>query len=214
MSRVAVVCALTLVATGLGPTARARPRDGRVVRIERPRLGTKQRIRLCIQPGPQTKMICLGDPPIAPGTMLHILDFQEGYVNLARVRKSEPSPLDKCESGGISQIEYETLGTPKSGLSGLLVGVSGIDIDPRVAKVIVDSEPPPGAKPGEQTWISIDATSVEGPELMITSRECNDKTPPPKARNRPSQGQCISFWERDGDRWRVVNEETVWTCDP
>lgn len=209
-----MVCALTLVATGLGPTAGARPRDGRVVRIERPRLGAKRRIRLCIQPGPQTKMICLGAPPLVPGTMLHILDFQEGYVSEARVRSSEPSPLDKCESGDISQIDYELMGTPKSGLSNLLVGISGIDIDPREGKVIIDSEPPPGAKPGEQTWISINATGAEGPELMITSRECNDHKPPPKARNRPSQGQCISFWERDGDRWRITNEETVWTCDP
>jgi len=209
-----VVCALTLVATGLGPAARARPRAGRVVRIERPRVGAKRRIRLCIQPGPQTKMICLGSPPLAPGTLLHVLDFQKGYVDQARVRKSEPSPLDKCDSGDISQIDYDLMGTPKTGLSGLLVGVAGIDIDPRVGRVIIDADPPPGAKEGEQTWISIDANSVKGPELMITSRECNDHQPPPKARNRPSQGQCISFWERDGGTWQVTSEETVWTCDP
>ncbi len=208
-----MVCALTLLATGVRPAAEAGPRAGRVVRIERPRVGLKRRIRLCIQAAPQAKMICLGSPPLAPGELFHMLDFQDGYVDEARVRTSQPSPVDKCETGDITEITYEMTGTSNAGLSHLLVGISGIDIDPRVGRVLLNLDPPPGAAKGEQTWIGIDATGADGPELMITSRECNDKNPPPRARNRPSQGQCISFWERDGADWHVTNQETVWSCD-
>jgi hypothetical protein len=208
----ALVPALAAALVSVAVPAAAKPRPGRIVRVERPRTGTKGALRMCQYNNHDTSAICFGLAPQAGeiGTVLRTRD-SSGVAILGRVRVKRVEATNPGQSGpstcstGMWRAELEVvqdLTTDPYGSwlvfdAGLGPGAQLVDAPPEL----------PGKHDNEQAAMTIDRDGDGTPEAMVTwYPEDGDNAASASPR------YLADYWEGGPARWHRVRQDRIAWC--
>jgi hypothetical protein len=179
-------------------------RKGKVVRVERSRLGGSGMVRMCQQVQPDGTAYCWGKPPVE-GESLTVFDETGRRASLS-VRTVTPQK-DGCGNdtswiiattaqGDISQLSY--------------MATALVDWEGEVRSHVVQAQPIPGLRPGENAWSALDDDGDDIADLVITSFSCD--TAGTISQQYPSGAYCMSYYRREGTSYSMLRTDIVPSC--
>lgn len=213
------ICGFAVIATSF---ARAKPdRRGKVVRVERPRIGASESLRACLYTQMNTqKFTCFGVVPPEIGDRFTVAD-ENGYRGKARATKVSIGEYDTCKLGVSYDIEfaYEDKAASASAKSvsswGNGLAIRGAEVDPTTIKVLTDHSRirSPSGK-DHQVWMAMDLTGDGDADLISTwydgcDRSSNRPTPPA---NKTLKPLCLDYWLKTSGEWKRKTTDSYYLC--
>lgn len=221
-TRTGKLAALLGLAVAWAAAAEARPlRQGKVVRIERPRLVSKQRLQLCPISGPTGGQAgggnyCLGPKPDSGAEGVWFNAQTEEVIGRIRFDNPQPHPQDTCGLGQLHLLDVELIQSgpapaPGGGYSAGLA-ILGLEASPD-ARLRYGSASSPSGNPDEYVIVQVDRDGDGEDDMVITDRTCDAEHPPPASvARRVFSTRCYGFWVLDGPEWRRVQEDVFHQC--
>jgi hypothetical protein len=214
-----VICGVAVVASSF---ARAKPdRQGKVIRIERPRMGSSASLRACLYTQITTqKFTCFGVVAPEVGDTFTVAD-ESGYKGQARATKVTIGEYDTCKLGVSYDIEFEyddksaATATATGSTWGNGLAVRGVDVDTSQVKVLTDHSRirSPSGK-DEQVWMAMDLTGDGFPDMISTWYDGCDRAgnrPSPPA-NRTLKPLCLDYWLKESGEWKRKTTDSYYLC--
>jgi hypothetical protein len=187
-----VASAVVAVGLVLAAAAEARPRPGKVVRVDRPRASSRGAPRLCQLAPRELRGQCFGRAP-AIGEIAAVLD-ESGVLAHLRVVSAQES-RDPCGNVSLWDVSYERLrGDPAARQSYL---------------TLATELAAPGGPAWAQTWSAIDLDGDRGADFALVGYTCDASgAPQPGARD----AFCAEYWFRDGGAWSRQRVDVTPVC--
>jgi hypothetical protein len=195
---VLVAVAVAPIASDAGPRT---PRKGKVVRVERPRLGVRGTPRICELGGTTGSLSgarCYGSAPKLDD--LGTLVDGEGIINSVRVIK--------VDSGASGCLGHEIATEPVDGSKdrrdrswGAIV-VFDIPLDAKARKLDVSAQRAPSGKPIEQSWQVLDADGDGASDHVLTVYPCDGSS------ITTLSEVCFDYWKLEPPKATRQNEWT------
>lgn len=212
---------LVIAVAGVVSVAVAKPaRRGKVVRVERPRVTSRESLRACLfSNANEDKFTCFGVVPPDIGDLFIVVD-DNGYRGRARVTKVDIGEYDNCKLGVSHDVrfEYDDRSTaPATGARywGSGLALRGVDVDTATAKVITDHSRlrSPSGK-DQQVWMAIDLTGDGFPDMLSTWYDgCDNPTIRPTAPpNRTLKPLCLDYWLKEDGQWQLKTTDPYYLC--
>jgi hypothetical protein len=196
------------------PAPPAARRSGKVVRVERPRVRSAERVRICPLTNPDgRRMTCFGGPPPEPGTRFALVD------DIGVAVQSQPSGQDYCRIGSAHEVEltYEEpqgLEPRPASSFAFTLAVQGLAIA-EGARVLMDQQQlRPSGREAEQVWMAIDRDGDGDADLAVTAFECSEQIrdlPIARSGQRVSP-YCLDYWVREEVEWSKVERYVFFNC--
>jgi hypothetical protein len=221
MRAVAIACGLALGAAATVSTgAIAKPsRDGKIVRVERPRTFARQTLRICEMETTQVGLgTCLGGvPEIDDEAEVYDLTGFQGRIRITQIRAMQ-GDLCAGDSGAEVLFEYiEGQGVVSYGQTRFMV--FGADTRRETSKTVdiynsgVQS---PSANNGDQPYMVLDVDGDGAADLMNSYRECAGSAPPNPYQQAVmgtyNQAWCIDYWRRGSSEWEHLRKDYFYSC--
>jgi hypothetical protein len=216
-----------IVAVGIAATAAmaastgaiAKPtREGRVVRVERPRSFHRQALRICHMETAQVGQgTCYGGiPEIADEAEVY---DNNGYQGRIRITDVKPVSGDLCsgDSGGEIFFEYlEGKGVINYNVQRLAVFGAGTDREISRAMDAYGTVKPPTGNARDQPFMVLDRNGDGREDLMSTVYECPTIAPPNPYQGTITGGYnmvwCVDYWRRENSSWDMVRQDYYYSC--
>ncbi len=222
--RLVILVGLGAIGLGIGVSvsALAKPaRRGKVVRVERRRLSSRDALRACLYTSGQgEKFTCFGVVEPEVGDLYWVLD-ENGFRGRARATRVEIGEYDNCKIGVSHEVtfEYEERAGGTSATQpqywGTGLALRGVDVDPGKAKVITDHSNvrSPSGK-DETVWMAIDLNGDAQADMISTWYDGCDNSgarPTPPA-NRTLKPLCLDYWLRENGEWQRKTTDAYYLC--
>jgi hypothetical protein len=209
-ARLLLVGLLAALAASLAsrPDADARPRPGKVVRVDRPRAAGRRAPRLCQLAPRELRGQCFGKAP-AVGEVAAVLD-ESGVLAHVRVLSAQET-RDPCGNVSLWEVAYERLrGDPGGRTSHLALAVFDLALGPRARVVPNPGElAAPGGPAWAQTWSAIDLDGDAAADFALVGYTC-DASGAPRPGGRDAF--CAEYWFRDGGVWARQRVDVTPVC--
>lgn len=201
------------------PGAIAKPtRDGKVVRVERPRAFARQALRMCHMETAQIGQgTCYGGIPEV-GDEAEVYD-NAGYQGRIRITEVKEISGDLCsgDSGGEIFFEYlEGKGVINYNVQRLAVFGAGADRALTRAMDAYGGVKPPTGNSRDQPFMVLDRNGDGREDLMSTVYECPSIAPPnpyqPTATTSYNMVWCVDYWRRDSSQWEMLRQDYYYSC--
>jgi hypothetical protein len=200
------------------PADAAPRRPGKVVRVERPRRHSAERIRVCPLTSPESqRMTCFGGPAPEPGTRFALVD-EVGLRGHGVALRAQPYGQEQCKFGSAHEVELtyeEPHGLdprPQSGFP-FTLAVQGVSLE-QGARLVMDQQLRPSGREAEQVWMAVDRDGDGDADLAVTAFECSAEVrdlPIAPAGQRLST-YCIDYWMREVVEWSRVERYVFFNC--
>jgi len=204
-----VVRILVLVGiAAVSASAAARPRTGKVVRIERASRALSGVPRMCqLQADPLNQVAgqCYGPAPSA-GDTVTVLDAQH-VIATVRLASVAPMPDVSCADSGFWMVT----GSPISGQTTFSMSSAVIDVplDPRSARVGREDRSPSGRQAGvDNVTLAVDSNGDGVPDYDLVTFTCDDSDTPTTG----GQSMCLEWYASSGHGFDRVRLDRVRIC--
>ena len=203
-----VVLAIVIV---VASPAEAGPRRGKVVRVERPRTGSRGTPRIC-QLKEGTTGMCWGKAPVV-GESAWVIDAQKMRGTI-RITKVEPSDAG-CAVPQYWGMEYEAIDADLDGIEPYSPwALVDVDLSPRARVVDPQSVKTPDDQ--DQAWLAIDrgrgdVTSDATADFMVVAFSCAEDGLK-QTSGGYGTGYCLDYWVQISGRWSQVRRDVVVNC--
>jgi hypothetical protein len=205
---VAGLAAAVALAALPGADADARPRPGKVVRVDRPRAVGRRAPRLCQLAPRELRGQCFGRAPTV-GEVASVLD-ESGVLAQVRVLSAQET-RDPCGNVSLWEVVYERVrGDPAGRASHLALAVFDLALGPR-ARVVANPGDlaAPGGPAWAQTWSAIDVDGDGAADFALVGYPCDARgAPQPGARD----AFCAEYWFRDAGVWARQRVDVTPVC--
>ncbi len=185
--------------------AAAGPR-GRVVRVERSASAGVP--RLCSISAGRGEGVCFGQP--RKGERIAVLDLSERKVSGELLIESVGEPTELASRGVCVSTGVQTVkGLFTGGADGLghLMGLRGVRLDPRIARVRVDL-PSPSGRDDDSVEFGVDTDGNGRTDLVLTHYACDDAGAPAS----DGAGRCFDTYMDRGTGLRRVQQDIFRIC--
>jgi hypothetical protein len=208
------ILALAAALAVTAPPADAGPRPGKIVRVERPRTGSRGVPRICqLNPGDNSAS-CFGLPPVV-GEIANVVG-NEGIVGSVRITKVEEqaasSGLRASCTQGLWRAETELTVNPDLNLPNGVPYGSWILLDVQMLASGKLADPPPqlpGGQSGESAAVTVDKDGDSAADFLVTWYPCNSSS---AAVTGSSQTYCVDYWHAAVSQWTKTRQDLVTWC--
>jgi hypothetical protein len=195
---------LVVLVAPFGADSDAGPRKGKagkVVRVERPRLGARGFPRICQIGGTTGNLstaICYGAPKVDDiGSLLD----GEGVNNTVKVIKVDGDPK-QCLN---VEVTLESAGAKdRRDRSWSTIVVFDIPLDLKARRLDESAQRSPSGKPNEQSWQVLDADGDGAPDHVLTVYPCDGGA------MSPMSELCFDYWRYETKTDQTSGKRTEW----